>query len=410
MSEVQGTLDKDWQRGTSFPLVYNVTTGWRIVMMVLAAFFAACGIGIGVMTTQRQLDMVGTLVLMAFVSIPLGMAVYSICYAFGARVTLERDAIEIRKPFGSRRLSRAQIRGRRFVQSRNTTAYKLIVPISGRVLMVDTSSFGLDDRFYAWFNALPDLDQAAQDETLAEVKNDPSLGNSPQERLDSLKKAQQLGRAIAFAPLLLLMWVMVMPRPYGLAVACAALLPWLGVALVWAKPGLFKFDGKQGDVRPNVSVLLMTPPMALALRAVLDVTVVDLGPLFLWGFVASLPLLVAVLLAPRAETVKGKRWVLPLLLLPFTTAYGVGLLAIVDTTWDVAQPQIFQTTVTGKDVSRGKSTTYYLHLARWSQTIDKDRIAVPRAYYQAVGRGDTVCVRLHPGKFGVRWVQLGGCG
>lgn len=410
MSDVQGMLDKDWQRGTSHPLVYNVTVGWRIAMVILAVFFAACGIAIGFMAAQRQPDMVGMLALIAFVSIPLALAVYCFCYAFGARLTLERDAIEVRRPFVSRRLSRAQIRGRRFVQSRNTTSYKLIVPVSGRLLMIDTTCFGLDDRFYAWFNALPDLDQAAQDEALAEVKNDPSLGSSPQERLDKLKKAQQFGRVVAFAPIVLFMWVLVMPRPYGLAVTCAALLPWLGMALVWFKPALFKIDGKQGDVRPNVAPLLMTPPLALALRALLDVTIVDLGPLFLWGFLASLPLMLAVVLAPRTETVQARRWLLPLVLLPFTMAYGVGVLALTDVNWDLVQPQVIQTTVTGKDVSRGKSTTYYVHLARWSATIDKDRIAVPRAYYEAVGRGDTVCVRLHPGKFGLRWVQLGGCG
>jgi hypothetical protein len=276
--------------------------------------------------------------------------------------------------------------------------------------MVDTTSFGLDDRFYAWFNALPDLDGAERAATLAEVENDPTLGSNAEERLAKLNKAQQLGKAINVVPLLLMMWLLLMPQPYGVAVACAALVPWLGIGLVWLKPGLFKLDGKQGDVRPNVGGLLILPPLLLGLRAMLDVTMVDLGPLFLWGAVACLPLWLAVLLAPRAGAPAGRRWVLPVILLPFMLAYGAGLLAIVDTLWDTARPQVFPTTVTGKDVSRGKSTTYYVHLARWNPGIDEQRIAVPRAYYEAVEQGDTVCVRLHPGRFGLRWIQLGGCG
>jgi hypothetical protein len=64
----------------------------------------------------------------------------------------------------------------------------------------------------------------------------------------------------------------------------------------------------------------------------------------------------------------------------------------------------------GKNVSRGKTTTYYLDLAPWSADITKDHVSVPRSFYEAVQRGDTVCVRVHPGKFGLRWMQVSGCG
>ncbi|WP_157971451.1 hypothetical protein [Dyella sp. C9] len=409
MTDTAGVLGLDWQRDIRYPVVYKVTTGWRIAMVALALFFAGAGVVIAFTASQRSLEASGVLLLGTFVLIPLALAVYCVNYALGASLTLERDAIAVCKPFVDRRLTRAQIRGRRVVQARNAN-YKQVVPIDGSPLMIDATSFGLDDRFQAWFNALPDLDQVAREETLAEVANDPTLGSNPQERLARLQKAQQLGKAIAFAPLLVLMWVMIIPQPYGLAIACAALLPWVAAVLVWLKPGLFKLDGKQGDVRPNVAGLLVTPPLALALRALLDVDMVDVGTLFLWGALASLPLWLAVVWAPRTEAVRGRRWVLPMLMLPFMLAYGAGLLAITDMMLDAARPQVIPATVTGKDVSRGKSTTYYVHLARWSAAIDKNRIAVPRAYYEAVEPGDTVCVRLHPGRFGLRWVQLGGCG
>jgi hypothetical protein len=211
-------------------------------------------------------------------------------------------------------------------------------------------------------------------------------------------------------PMGLIFWAFFYPKPYVAVVACAALFPWIAVLLVWARPGVFRFDGKNSDVRPNLAILLIMPPMVLAMRALFDVTLVDLGQLFLWGFVTGLPLCAAILAGPKTpSSTAAKPWVLPLVMLPFMAAYGTGLLALTDSMWDDAKPQVFRTAVTGKDISHGKTTTYYLELAPWNPTVDKDRIAVPRSYYEMVTRGDTVCVRLHPGRFGLRWMQVGGC-
>src|SRR5215469_8239642 len=185
MTDTAGVLGQDWQRDIRYPVVYKVTTGWRIAMVVLALFFAGCGALIGATTLQNHPDPSGVMVLALFSVIPFSLALYCVCYALTASLTLERDAIAVRRPFVSRRLSRAQIRGRRAVQGRNAS-YKQIVPVSGRPLTIDGSSLGLDDRFHAWFNALPDLDGEERAATLAEVRNDPSLGANAQERLANL--------------------------------------------------------------------------------------------------------------------------------------------------------------------------------------------------------------------------------
>lgn len=408
MGDTPGVLVKDWKEAIRYPVVYRVTTESRIALALLGLLFGACGVMLAWTLWQRHLDPAGAAAMGLMVLGLLAVPVYGAAYAANASLTLERDAIEVRKAFSSRRLRLADIQGRRIGQGRSGR-YRIIVPFDRRPLMIDGTSFGLDDRFQAWFNALPDLTAQEQVATRAQVENDPSLGRDAHERLARLDRARRLAKVLNAAPMALLLWAMVYPRPYAIVIACAALLPWLGVAMAWARPNLFQLDGKPGDVRPNVGTLLYMPPLVLGLRALFDITLVDRGPLLLWGLLLGLPLCLAALLAPRAATA-GRRVTIGLLMLPFAFAYGTGLLALADTRWDAARSEVYPTAVTGKEVSRGKTTTYYLDLAPWHPRIARNHVAVPRAYYDAVRRGDPVCVRLHPGRFGLRWMQVGGCG
>ncbi len=409
MSDMQGLLDKDWHKDIRYPLVYRVTTLQKVACGLLGLMFGAMGIGMFYLLQDGHFDGV-TGAFLGLVAVGLlAVPVYALAYAVNARVTLEARAIEVHHAFGSRRLETKDIVGRRLVTGRNVV-FPVIVAKQGRTLRLTRSTFGLDDRFNAWFNALPDLDEQERASTLAMVEQDVTLGSNAQERLAKLEKAKQAAKALNLLPLGLLAWGFVYPSPYAALVACAALLPWVAIALSWARPNLFQLDGKQGDVRPNLATLLIMPPLVLAMRALFDVNVIDLKQLFLGGFVLGLPLCLAVVMAPKvASSTAKKAWVLPLVMLPFMTAYGVGLLALVDMMWDDAPVQVFPTSITGKHVSHGKSTTYEVYLAPWGESHEEDSVRVSRAYFDAVNRGDRVCVRLHPGKFGLRWMQLGSC-
>ena len=75
-----------------------------------------------------------------------------------------------------------------------------------------------------------------------------------------------------------------------------------------------------------------------------------------------------------------------------------------------APVQVFQTSITGKHVSHGRSTTYEVYLAPRGDMRGEDSVRVSRSYFfDAVKQGDTACVRLHPGRFGLRWTQLASC-
>jgi hypothetical protein len=74
-----------------------------------------------------------------------------------------------------------------------------------------------------------------------------------------------------------------------------------------------------------------------------------------------------------------------------------------------ASVQLFQTPITGKHVSHDRSTTYEVYLAPWGDMRGEDSVRVSRSYFDAVKQGDTACIRLHPGRFELRWTQLASC-
>jgi len=208
-------------------------------------------------------------------------------------------------------------------------------------------------------------------------------------------------------PLVIMLWVMLYPHPYQLAIACAVMVPWVGIVVSWMSPGRFLLDGTRGDSRQSLGMLLFGPSLALTLRALIDIHVIDIQSLILWGSLLGLPLWSATVSAPTAP--EKNRWITLLLMLPVSMIYGGSSLAFANVMWDNQPPEVFTTTVTGKDVSRGKNTTYHVSLSTWNASVGENRVAVSRSYYDKVDKGDVVCVRLHPGKFGLRWMQVGDC-
>jgi hypothetical protein len=87
---------------------------------------------------------------------------YMTISAFKSTITLSANSIELLTLKGRQQLALSAIRGRReyWVNTgRSRTRYLRLEPDDDRLPTMDfEKSFTFDDSFYAWFNALPDLD------------------------------------------------------------------------------------------------------------------------------------------------------------------------------------------------------------------------------------------------------------
>lgn len=100
--------------------------------------------------------------LVAFVFLLIGC--FMTASAFRSTITLAANAIELRTLFSRQELLISAIRGRREYEvntGRNRTRYLRLEPNDDRLSAISfEKSYAFDESFYAWFNALPDLDEA----------------------------------------------------------------------------------------------------------------------------------------------------------------------------------------------------------------------------------------------------------
>jgi hypothetical protein len=102
-----------------------------------------------------------------FFSILIGVVIlavgsYAAAKDFKALITLTPDAIQVRNLSGTQQLLLSAIRGRReyvTYSGRSRTRYLRLEPKNNRQPTLDFErDFNFDQAFFAWFNALPDLD------------------------------------------------------------------------------------------------------------------------------------------------------------------------------------------------------------------------------------------------------------
>ena len=185
-----------------------------------------------------------------------------------------------------------------------------------------------------------------------------------------------------------------------------AAIPVLGIALLLAKRGLVGVDQRKGDPRPSVIIPILMPGLTLAMRALLDIHVVDVRVLLARG--APVALVVTMLLLAGDAQLR-KHWYAPLLALFIAAPLAWGGVAEANVLLDVSPPALHRPRVTGKHVSSGKVTTYKVKLAPFGDVPGGEDCTVRRADYEAIEVGGEVCVALHAGWLGARWLAVTSC-
>jgi tetratricopeptide (TPR) repeat protein len=206
MSTVEERTRASSQVDLEYPIVYNVVT-WVRVLAVLG------GLGFGLAWNYMTFcppyahgQIVFNPALVCVDVLMMAGLAYGIAWAFTARITLYGDRFEQRKPFLRRSIRINDIAGRRYTTGRGA-GYPVIVPKHGVSFSMDSTSYGLDERFNRWFTSLPDLQEMQQEEVLERVRNDVSLGPTPEARIEAnavkTRNRAIMGRALSVAALAL---------------------------------------------------------------------------------------------------------------------------------------------------------------------------------------------------------------
>ena len=192
-------------------------------------------------------------------------------------------------------------------------------------------------------------------------------------------------------------WALYDPRPYWLVGGLLALLPWFALAAT-----------ARGR-RPDLYVPLMLPGCVLGLRAVIDVQLLERWQALLPA--AAIAIVMAVLIRLTREDREFPLWLYLLLFVPVMAFYGYGSVVLANKLLDRSSPKLYLTFVYDRSMHKvSRQMVWDLRLGPWGPRKEAQNVSVPRGLYEATRIDDGVCVRLHPGAFGMRWFEVAKCG
>nr|WP_295867948.1 hypothetical protein [uncultured Chitinophaga sp.] len=382
---------------------YTYSRGFRIFVFCLIApvavipLLAFYGIIIeGIKTPQEAF--------IAFASIVPGVILTLYCInEMLSVVTSDGDGIRYRSFLYRRELLWEEIRGYRWKEGTLVLlpAFKenKKVKVSGQRRNYDKISSWIMDRY-------PDLSYQVTDAIrLAAYQADPDYPHKIRMAKYTAKGFNLMAFVLMVACLPFFRSLPFITTQRWAPLLLIVLLTAIPVALVYHKGWLIVSENKRNGTLP--AVLLTVLFAAVGLFA-FGAHVYSLRLHTLWmgtlGVTAVFTLLVVFSSWHMKISVGNKIWGIISFLIFFIPA-SFGSIVYLNAFFDRSTPQFFETTVSGKRISTGKSTSYYLVVLPWGPEKSGRSISVGKSKYDAAAINDTIRMELHRGALGLPWYR-----
>lgn len=384
---------------------YRLKTSQQMLYLLIGAVTAGMGLFLNwqvrpARTTDHfsQMSEVLTIVLAGS-----GIALWLL--ALRSRVVIDGARIEVRSAFRERSATLNEITGYRTASSRNGKYTYLELRDGGRRIAI-SQGIATDDDYQAWLQQLPDLDQRDRAALLDKIEHSEELGATPEERLKALATAKTWGIFSIVVAVVTALGLNL--GPAGLQLPCLVVLaatPLAALYLVRRSPLLYAMLKTKSDPRAEMIFGLMAAMFGLLFR-LRGFHLVSVQPLLLLIAVIALGYTgLAYLAMQKGNSTPGGAVVVLFLAL----GYGFGLVDLTNTLPDRSTGQVYTTAVTGKHISSGRSTTYYLRVEPWGPYPNSNQFSVSPQEYRETGIGDQVCLGLHPGLLHAKWYEMVSC-
>jgi hypothetical protein len=207
---------------------------------------------------------------------------------------------------------------------------------------------------------------------------------------------------------LLLIWVIISPRPFVLVMLILLAIPLAAGWLTWYYKGILRIY--ISGARPYPTLLLgMLAAEFIAFIALLRVYNIYAFGQHFWLLLMGCSVVVLVIwaVACRAAVAGEKNiFAVYLAMLLIAGAYSYNALIFVNCTYDRGAPEQWRVGIDRKHARHGKSTSYWLDLSPWGRFDLGKSVSVEYPFYRSVAEGDSVKVLIHPGKCGIPWYEV----
>ena len=388
-----------------YPRTYRIGTGYQILLLLFGLAMLAGGL----FMVWQYCDNPGAREATAFAILgPLAslLGFYVIADTMLSRVVLSSDAIEIHDLRPMRRMERADIKGRRQVQTGQYGGTTLVLvpsdPAKKRLKL--PMILAKDDAMTQWIETLPDLDKEEQDASVKEILQDLGDAGTTEERLAQLASAKKKAKSLTTTAGIACVAGYFLPG-YIPIVVLLGLLPWWAIFVAARSPGLYTLNDHKKDARAGLGMPLILPGLVLLISAMLDYHVIDWTPVHFAA--AAIALFISFLAAQADKQLLRKKTIF--IIAPIMMAYGYGALIDVNAIADRSAPVKYETQVINKRITGGRGSHPELTIGSWNNQPGGD-VAVAMGVYKMVDAGSTVCVFQHEGAFKLAWYYVDMCG
>lgn len=353
---------------------------------------------------------VGAKMVVAPSGVPFGSALLVLA-AFGCYVpyAVQKTRVEITEDrvrdfffFRMRELRFDDIQGYRFRRGGNETHFFLIPKNdTGWMLRIDPEGMNDSEELATWIrDNFSDFDEEECRKELDAIAHDERFGRTEAERMALLAKAKGRARALAVGSLLLMLWGLVFPHPYGLVVGALLVLPLASLFLVAISKGLVRIGGGKGHPQGVVLPGLLVPAIVLPIRTIIDWHLVEWQPVLAPLLVLTGGMIIlSIFWAPEIRSSIGN-----FLSIAFACAIISGCAVVhINCYYDLTTPVRYRTTVRQIYVTHGKSTTYSMTLNPWRDGMPVETVPISAANYSQLRQGSRVTALEHRGSLGIPW-------
>ncbi|HUX44945.1 MAG TPA: hypothetical protein VMV57_09360 [Terracidiphilus sp.] len=316
-----------------------------------------------------------------------------------AQLVLDGSRIQVRGAFREQEADSSEIEGFRTIRSRNGTYTRLYLK-DGRSAITISRDFDTDEEYNMWLRHLVDLDQRDREHLLDEISHQDQLGATPDQRMAALANAKTWAIFLTVVAVVAAVGLNLADPTFHLSsVVFLALAPFVAMGLVWRSPLLYAVFKPKADPRADLGFVLIAAAFGLLLRN-RDLHLASLQPLL-----GLMIFLLVVNLGGFYRTVSSGAgaWGRGFALLFMAGLYSYSLVVLMNTMPDHAPVTDYATSVVGKHISSGRSTSYILDLAPWGPMQNQNRLSVSYRQYGQTDIGDQVCLELHPGALHAPW-------
>ena len=241
-----------------------------------------------------------------------------------------------------------------------------------------------------------------------DVLQSDEFGITEESRLQRLNQARKVSRIINGGAWVLFICLFAFPRYYTYGIIACSLYPLIAIFVTLFYGGLISPDEYVNSKMPSMGTAFILPGITLALRALMDFTIL-VHPPALWIAVVLVSTTFSFLyMLPsfRLSTKPVRFYLTGLLMIFMNLFYSYGVIIAANCMLDNSKPSNYETTVAGKRVSKGKTTTYYLDLNPWGTLAEVQEAKVTRDEYESIQKGDSLVVTQHAGYLTIPWIEI----